>query len=54
MPTSARCICCEFAEKIGNRNILPRGDVGIAPYGGIIHLTINNSFLCYMLLRERR
>ena len=28
----------------GNRNIFPRGDVGIAPYGGIVHLTAKFQF----------
>ena len=28
----------------GNQNIFLRGDVGIAPYGGIVHLTAKQQF----------
>ena len=38
------CTWYVFAEPFGGRNIIPRGDVGIAPYGGTVLPTAKLQF----------
>ena len=56
MPTSALGTRYEFAVVRYKTGISPRGDVGIAPYGGIVHPTAKHqatSKNCFLMVWVR-